>query len=240
MPNRTVCQGSSTVVCSKCRGLGKIDISGDETCPKCESSGVMNCPNCYTEPVLEPEPAAQSEPEAAPAPEVQATSVRGDGQVRPRFVSSIEYKANFLANVQLFKHLSREVLQKLASRIHLVSLRTGHVIKENEPTDGLYIIKSGMAQVTKSAASGDLAVDLATLAQGESFGEIGLIDGLPRSATVTAIEPMTRYYLPRPVFLAAVSEDPEISLGLLPAMASMGRNADEIAQTILAMFVKEK
>jgi len=237
MPNCTVCQDSSTVVCSKCRGLGKIDISGDETCPECESSGVMNCPNCYTEPVFEPEPAAQSEPEAAPAPEVQATSVRGDGQVRPRFVSSIEYKANFLANVQLFKHLSREVLQKLASRIHIVALLTGHVIKENEPTDGLYIIKSGMAQVTKPAASDDLAVDLATLAQGESFGEIGLIDGLPRSATVTAIEPMTCSYLPRPVFLTAVSEYPEISLGLLPSMA---RNADEIAQTILAMFVKGK
>ena len=82
---------------------------------------------------------------AAPAPEVQAPSVRGDGQVRSRFMSSIEYKANFLANVQLFKHLSREVLQKLASRIHLVALPTGHVIKENEPADGLYIIKSGMA-----------------------------------------------------------------------------------------------
>ncbi|SVE30869.1 uncharacterized protein METZ01_LOCUS483723, partial [marine metagenome] len=57
MPNRTVCQDSSTVVCSKCRGLGKIGISGDETYPECGSSGVMNCPKCY------PEPAAQSEPE---------------------------------------------------------------------------------------------------------------------------------------------------------------------------------
>ena len=102
-------------------------------------------------------------------------------------MSSIEYKANFLANVQLFKHLSREVLQKLASRIHLVSLRTGHVIKENEPTDGLYIVMSETSQATKPAASGDLAVGLSTLAQGESFGEIELIDGLPRSATVTAI-----------------------------------------------------
>lgn len=236
MPNCTVCQDSSTVVCARCRGLGRVGRSGDELSPECESSGVMNCPNCYTEPVLEPEP----EPEPEPVPEVQSTSVRGDGQVRPRFVSSTEDKANFLANVALFRHLSSEVLQKLASRIHLVALPTGHVIKENEPTDGLYIIKSGMAQVTKPAAGGDLAVDLATLAQGESFGEIGLIDGLPRSATVTAIEPMTCYYLPRPVFLTAVSEDPEIALGMLPAMAAMVRNADEIAQTILAMFVKEK
>ena len=81
-----------------------------------------------------------------------------------------------------------------------------------------------MAQVTKPAGSGDLEVDLATLVQGESFGEIGLIDGLPRSASGSI----------------AVTENPEIALGLLPAMAAMVRNADEIAQTILSMFVKEK
>lgn len=121
MPNCTVCQDSSTVVCAKCRGLGRVGRAGDETCTECESSGVMNCPNCYSEP--EPEPEAE--------PEVQATSVRGEGQVRPRFVPSTEDKANFLANVQLFRHLSAEVLQKLASRIHLVALPTGHVIKEN-------------------------------------------------------------------------------------------------------------
>jgi len=40
--------------------------------------------------------------------------------------------------------------------------------------------------------------------------------------------------------LTAVAENPEIALGLLPAMAAMVRNADEIAQTILSMFVKEK
>jgi len=119
MPNCTVCQDSSTVVCAKCRGLGRVGRSGDEICPECENSGVMNCPNCY------------SEPEPEPDPEVQATSVRGEGQVRPRFVSSTEEKANFLANVGLFKHLSAEVLQKLASRIHLVALPTVHVIKEN-------------------------------------------------------------------------------------------------------------
>ena len=94
MPNCTVCQDSSTVVCAKCRGLGRVGRSGDQICPECESSEVMNCPNCYSE----------------PEPEVQATSVRGEGQVRPIFVSSTEEKANFLANVGLFKHLSAEVL----------------------------------------------------------------------------------------------------------------------------------
>ena len=224
MADCTVCNGSGTLVCSRCEGRGNLGASGNTICFACKSSGVVDCPNC------------QQESQA----QVRATSVRSQGQGQTSFEASNEDKANFLANVELFKHLRPETLRKLASRVNLVSLPVGHVIKENEPTDGLYIIKSGMAQVTKPAGGGDLEVDLATLLQGESFGEIGLIDGLPRSANVTAIEPLTCYYLPRPVFLTAVSENPEIALGMLPAMAAMVRNADEIAQTILSMFVKEK
>ena len=224
MADCTVCNGSGALVCSECQGLGKVGASGTDIFSECKGSGVVDCSNC------QPEPQAQ----------VRATSVRAQGQAETNFDSTTEEKANFLANVELFKHLNPETLRKLASRVHLVSLPAGHVIRENEPTDGLYIIKSGMAQVTKSAGGGDLEVDLATLVQGESFGEIGLIDGLPRSANVTAIEPLTCYYLPRPVFLTAVAENLEIALGMLPAMAAMVRNADEIAQTILSMFVKEK
>ena len=57
---------------------------------------------------------------------------------------------------------------------------------------------------------------------------------------MTAIDPMICYFLPRTVSLTAVSENPDIALGLLPAMAAVVRNPDEISQTILAMFVKEK
>ena len=224
MASCTVCNGSGTLICRKCQGRGKVGISGKDICSGCEGSGVVECSDCQPE----------------PAPQVRATSVRAQGQAETSFEDSIEDKEKFLANVELFKHLGPETLRKLASRVHLVTLPAGHVIRENEPTDGLYIIKSGIAKVTKPAAGGDLEVDLATLLQGESFGEIGLIDGLPRSANVTAIEPMTCYYLPRPVFLTAVSENPEIALGMLPAMAAMVRNADEIAQTILSMFMKEK
>ena len=196
MADCTVCNGSGALVCSGCQGLGKVGARGHDICSECKGSGVVDCLNC------QPEPQAQA----------RATSVRAQGQAQTNFDSTNEEKANFLANVELFKHLSTETLRKLASTVHLVSLPAGHVIRENEPTDGLYVIKSGMAQVTKPAGGGDLEVDLATLLQGESFGEIGLLDGLPRSANVTAVEPLTCYYLPRPVFLNAVAENPEIAL----------------------------
>ena len=74
---------------------------------------------------------------------------------------------------------------------------------------------------------------MAILQPGSCFGEIGLIDGLPRTATVTAMEPTWCYFLPRDAFLAALEENPQIAVGMLPALASMVRNADQwIAQLL--------
>lgn len=154
--------------------------------------------------------------------------------------TDLEQKAGFLGGVELFKNLRQDTLKKLASRVRPVSLAQGHALKENEPSDGLYIIRSGMVQITKPAGAGGAQVELASLTRGGVFGEIGLIDGLPRSATVTAVEPTACYFLPRPVFLTALEESPEIAMGMLPSLAAMVRNADQVAQTLLSMILKEK
>ena len=152
----------------------------------------------------------------------------------------LEQKVAFLREVSLFQYLDTDGMTRLASRVRQVSLPAGHVLKENEPADGLYIIRSGLVKVTKPAASQQAEVDLAILRRGNFFGEIGLIDGLPRSASVTALEPTECYFLPRPVYMTAVRENPEIALGMLPALAAMVRNADQIAQTLLDMFLKDR
>ena len=152
----------------------------------------------------------------------------------------LEEKVAFLREVSLFEYLDKQGMTRLASRVREVTLPAGHVLKENEPPDGLYIIRSGLVKVTKPAASHRAEVDLAVLGRGKFFGEIGLIDGLPRSASVTALEATECYFLPRPVYLTAVRENPEIALGMLPALAAMVRNADQIAQTLLEMFLKDR
>ena len=105
---------------------------------------------------------------------------------------------------------------------------------DNDAADGLYIVKSGMAKVTKSSAdAAGVEAVLAILRKGNSFGELSLIDGLPRSANVAAMGPMECYFLPRDAFLLALKEAPEIALGMLPALASMVRSADQwVAQLI--------
>ena len=86
----------------------------------------------------------------------------------------------FLGRVELFKHLEPETRQALASRMRMVYMLEGHIIRDNDPLDGLYIIESGRAKVIKASESGETEAVLALLQPGSSFGEISLIDGLPR------------------------------------------------------------
>ena len=139
MTSCDICNGSDTLICVKCQGLGRVRLHADQECPGCQGSGVVDCSDCA-------------------AAQVRAASVRAQAEAEASLESSNKEKANFLGNVELFKHLDSEILRKLASRVHLVDLPAGHVIRENEPTDGLYIIKSGIAQVTKPAGGGDLEV----------------------------------------------------------------------------------
>ena len=94
-----------------------------------------------------------------------------------------------LATVDLFKYVKREGLERLMAEMHLLFFPEGPIIKENDLPDGLYIIKSGMVRVSKAAGTGEIEAVLAILRPGNTFGELSLLDGEPRSASVTAYNP---------------------------------------------------
>ena len=139
----------------------------------------------------------------------------------------------FLRNVELFRYLDDGALEHLADQVELISLPQGPIIRSSDDSDGLYIIKSGAAVVTVTAATGAAETTLATFREGKSFGEIGLIDGLPRSANVTAMEPMECFFLARDAFLATLDENPELAKSLVFALASMVRNANQVVGRLL-------
>ena len=138
-------------------------------------------------------------------------------------VASVE----FLREVALFKRLSQETLEHLASQMRMVYLLEGPIISDEDPGQGIYIIESGMVKVTKASENGESEAVLAILQPGNSFGELSVIDGLPRSASVTTMEPTWCYLLPRDTFLTLLEETPEIAQAMLPMLATMVRNADD-------------
>ena len=137
---------------------------------------------------------------------------------------------DFFRGVDLFKCLGEYQLEELARIAVKRSFPGGVIFRELDEADGVYILESGVAQVTKSAAvAGGPEAVLATLYQGNCFGEISLIDGLPRSANVTAIVPIVCYFLPRDAFIHALMENPQIAFAMLQSFASMVRSADNWA-----------
>ena len=143
----------------------------------------------------------------------------------------------FLESLPLFRYLNADAMHRLASQARIIHFSDGHkirdVARDTAPVDGLYIIKSGVAKVSKPSESWEAEAVLAILGRGSCFGEIGLLDGLPPSANVTALEPMECFFLARDEFLSALEENPEIALGMLPGLSAMVRGADRwIAQLL--------
>ena len=142
--------------------------------------------------------------------------------------------SEFFGGVDIFKPLSSGQLNRLAVSAVELSFPEGDIFKDNDDADGLYIVKNGMVKVTKSAAdSSGVEVVLAILKPGDSFGELSLIDGLPRSANVVAMAPTICYFLPRDAFMLVLRENLEIAYAMLPALASMVRSSDQWVASLI-------
>ena len=96
------------------------------------------------------------------------------------------------------------------------------LITEGEPSHELYIVESGLVRVYTSEKSGK-EVTLTFLGPWECFGELGLLDDAPRSASVATLETSTLHVVSKPAFLNCLSKHPEISIKLLQALVQQVR-----------------
>jgi len=93
--------------------------------------------------------------------------------------------AQALQDIYLLKDLDAATLALVAEAATTQVVEAGEdLCREGQPSDGMYLIRSGSARVTKQRSDADVVI----LGSGSHFGEIGLLDSGPRSATVTAVE----------------------------------------------------
>jgi hypothetical protein len=105
-----------------------------------------------------------------------------------------------LRSLRIFHALPAPALEGLARSMEPVGLAAGDVlIHEGEQGDRFYAVADGRLQVTVGGAP------VATKLRGDGIGEIALLYGVPRTATVTATSPATVFALDRAAFLAAVT-----------------------------------
>ena len=129
-----------------------------------------------------------------------------------------------LGQVPLFSECSQRDLQTIARVVKDVEHRKGTVIaREGEPGVGLFVIVDGTADVSIGGQR------RAKLGPGEFFGEIALLDGGPRTATVTAATDIKLLGLTEWVFRGLMLEHPTVAVKTLQSMAGRLRSAAKAA-----------
>jgi CRP/FNR family transcriptional regulator, cyclic AMP receptor protein len=126
-----------------------------------------------------------------------------------------------LSGVGLFSSLSRRRLRKIADASRVVNHEAGKkVAAEGLGALAFHLVLEGTASVQKRGTT------IRTLGPGDYFGEISMIDGQPRSATVVASEPMRVLAIPHQDFEQVIDEDPGFARHLLKTLCGRLREAE--------------
>jgi MFS family permease len=117
-----------------------------------------------------------------------------------------------LEQLELFGTASRPVLERLARAATEEDFAAGAtVIREGEPADSLYVLVAGEVEVTARGEGGGSERRLRTMAAPSYFGEIGVLEGIPRTATVTALRECRCARIDGDALLAALTATPPSS-----------------------------
>lgn len=123
----------------------------------------------------------------------------------------LQQRVTVLQNVAFLHGLTAEELRQLASHLHFAPFVRGEAIMVQGATaHSLYLMNLGEAEVRVTADGGKLSSVVAQLEPGDFFGEMGLMTGEPRAATVVALTDVECYRLDKEAFREIVQSRPEL------------------------------
>lgn len=129
-------------------------------------------------------------------------------------------RVELLRRVPLFAAMTDAAYDDIAGLTESHAVPAGEtVVEQGDEGDAFYVIVSGSADVRQADRS------IASLAPGDFFGEIALIDGKPRSATVLAIDDLVLLRVWRAPFLRLLDEQPATRHAILTALTQRIRTA---------------
>ncbi len=123
-------------------------------------------------------------------------------------------KIELLGRMPLFAGVGPDELGRVAERaVELETPADGVILRQGEIGTGFFVVVAGRVRVVRDGET------IASLGPGEFFGELSVLDRLPRNAQVAAEEPTTCIALASWDLEAVLAEEPQIALAMLRAMA---------------------
>jgi CRP-like cAMP-binding protein len=130
-----------------------------------------------------------------------------------------------LERTPLFAGLDRQDLQNVLGCGQRVSFERGQVIVERwDPGDAMYVIVSGAAEV-------DVGGRFHRLERGDFFGEMAVLAGKQREATIKAVEPVEALRIPADRLQAFLLENPKVAVGMLKSLVERLREVQDRLDT---------
>jgi CRP-like cAMP-binding protein len=137
--------------------------------------------------------------------------------------------AAILAETELFSALSDEARLRVAERAVARSYPKGaYVFLQGDPGDRVFVLVQGLIKVLVTSEAGEEML-LVTLEPPATFGELALIDGQPRSATVETLAPTRLLTLGRSDFRDMMARDHAVTEGVLQCLAALLRRLTDQA-----------
>ncbi len=137
-----------------------------------------------------------------------------------------------LARVDLFSDLGKKELKEVASCCREGKYSPGSVlISQGEKGLGLFILTKGTVRITRRNSPDGEEQVLGTVEAGNILGEMALLDDLPRSATVTAIDEVTALLVPfwdfRIILRHLLRNDPDVGINMMAVLSRRLRKAEQ-------------
>jgi CRP/FNR family transcriptional regulator len=142
-----------------------------------------------------------------------------------------------LDQIPLFAELAPGMLAVLEAESRVRRYPEGQVLfSEGDPGETLLILEEGRVKVSRFMAVGQENV-LAVQEAPASFGELALVDGAPRSATVIAHTPVVVRMLPRAALMGMIHNEPTVGMALLQGLVGMIRDTNDRLSDLQALDV---
>jgi signal transduction histidine kinase len=143
-----------------------------------------------------------------------------------------------LESNKLFRDLLPGEMQELRLATRVLMFAANQLIfSQGDPGDGIYFVKEGLVQISTTVSNGESKV-LSMIAAGDLFGEMAVVDSDPRSATATADEPTTVYFIGRPELIKLLDHMPRLAAALMRELSRRIRTFND--QYVREVFEAER
>jgi CRP/FNR family transcriptional regulator, cyclic AMP receptor protein len=151
----------------------------------------------------------------------------------------------FLKQIPLFQALSSQQLQAISQDVQPRRFGRGNIIfHEGDPGQVLYLVQSGHIRIYVNGLDGSEMSVILFGRPGDMFGELAVIDGLPRSATAVALNKTILYTISRESFRQHMLRYPQLALNFMKALTHRvrynTRQMDSLASLPLSQRLARK